>query len=48
MWRDWTYVEDIADGVILALDKPLGYDPQTTVLEGVSAFWEWYKDANSL
>lgn len=104
MWRDWTYVEDIADGVILALDKPLGYeiinlgrgvptrlkdfvemleelaggngsfvhkpkiaadmlttysdttkakellgyDPQTTVLEGVSAFWEWYKDLNGI
>ncbi len=104
MWRDWTYVDDIADGVILALDKPLGYeiinlgrgvptrlkdfvemleeltggngnfvhrpkiaadmfttysdtnkakelldyDPQTTVLEGVSAFWEWYKDLNKL
>ncbi len=26
MWRDWTYVEDITDGVVLALDKPLGYD----------------------
>ena len=104
MWRDWTYVDDIADGVILALDKPLGYeiinlgrgvptrlkdfvemleelaggdgnfvhkpkiaadmlktysdtskaerllgyDPQTTVLEGVSAFWDWYKDLNGI
>ncbi len=26
MWRDWTYIEDITDGVILALDKPLGYE----------------------
>ncbi len=26
MWRDWTYVEDITDGVALALDKPLGYE----------------------
>lgn len=26
MWRDWTYVEDITDGVILALDNPLGYE----------------------
>lgn len=26
MWRDWTYVEDITDGVVLALDKPLGYE----------------------
>lgn len=26
MFRDWTFVEDIANGVILALDKPLGYE----------------------
>lgn len=26
MWRDWTYVDDIVDGIILALDKPLGYE----------------------
>ena len=26
MKRDWTYVQDIVDGVILALDKPLGYE----------------------
>jgi UDP-glucuronate 4-epimerase len=26
MRRDWTYVEDIAKGVALALDKPLGYE----------------------
>jgi UDP-glucuronate 4-epimerase len=26
MRRDWTYVEDIAKGVVLALDKPLGYE----------------------
>lgn len=26
MKRDWTYVEDIADGVVRALDKPLGYE----------------------
>lgn len=26
MWRDWTFVEDITDGVALALDKPLGYE----------------------
>lgn len=26
MYRDWTYVDDTADGVILALDKPLGYE----------------------
>lgn len=25
MWRDWTYVDDITDGLLLALDKPLGY-----------------------
>lgn len=100
MYRDWTYVEDITDGVTLALDKPLGYeifnlgrgeptplkefieileelaggagnfvhrpklaadayytysntdkarrllgyDPQVSVLDGVTAFWEWYRD----
>ena len=104
MWRDWTYVEDIADGVILALDKPLGYeivnlgrgeptllkdfvemleelagkngnfvhmprisadvvytysdtskakrllgyDPKVSVLEGVTAFWHWYKAINAI
>lgn len=26
MYRDWTFVEDITDGVIAAVDKPLGYE----------------------
>lgn len=26
MKRDWTYVDDIVAGVVLALDKPLGYE----------------------
>ncbi len=26
MWRDWTHVSDITDGLVLALDKPLGYE----------------------
>jgi len=26
MWRDWTFVEDITDGVMAALDRPLGYE----------------------
>ena len=26
MKRDWTYVDDIAQGVIHAIDKPLGYE----------------------
>ena len=26
MWRDWTFVEDITDGLTLAVDKPLGYE----------------------
>jgi UDP-glucuronate 4-epimerase len=26
MYRDWTFVEDIADGVVAALDRPLGYE----------------------
>lgn len=26
MRRDWTYVDDIVSGVVLALDKPLGYE----------------------
>ncbi len=98
MYRDWTFINDITDGVVLALDKPLGYeiinigrgeptlladfvrmieelagskanvvhkpklaadfvrnqaditkartllgyDPQTSVPEGVRIFWEWY------
>jgi UDP-glucuronate 4-epimerase len=25
MYRDWTYVDDITDGVVAALNKPLGY-----------------------
>lgn len=24
--RDWTYIDDIVDGLLLALDKPLGYE----------------------
>jgi UDP-glucuronate 4-epimerase len=26
MHRDWTYVGDIADGVVAAIDRPLGYE----------------------
>lgn len=26
MYRDWTFVDDIANGVVKALDKPLGYE----------------------
>jgi UDP-glucuronate 4-epimerase len=26
MYRDWTFVEDITDGVMAALDRPLGYE----------------------
>ena len=26
MYRDWTYVDDTTDGVVAALDKPLGYE----------------------
>ncbi len=26
MWRDWTFVDDITDGVVAALDRPLGYE----------------------
>lgn len=26
MYRDWTYVGDIAEGIVKALDKPLGYE----------------------
>lgn len=26
MYRDWTFVEDITDGVIAALERPLGYE----------------------
>lgn len=26
MWRDWTHVNDITDGLVLAIDKPLGYE----------------------
>lgn len=98
MWRDWTFVEDITDGVVTAVDRPLGYEiinlgrgeptlladfvryieelagrkanvvnkprlsadfvkneadiskarrlldynPQISVREGVTRFWEWY------
>jgi UDP-glucuronate 4-epimerase len=100
MYRDWTFVEDITDGVVLALDRPLGYEifnigrgepvklldfvhmiealsggkanvvpqpkisadvvrtyadiskarrllgyePKVSVVDGVAAFWEWYKE----
>jgi UDP-glucuronate 4-epimerase len=26
MYRDWTYVDDITDGVVAALDRPFGYE----------------------
>jgi UDP-glucuronate 4-epimerase len=26
MYRDWTFVEDITDGVVAAVDRPLGYE----------------------
>ena len=26
MYRDWTYVGDIASGVVAAVDRPLGYE----------------------
>lgn len=26
MYRDWTFVEDIVDGIVAALDRPLGYE----------------------
>lgn len=101
MYRDWTFVEDITDGVIAAIDRPhgyeifnigrgdpvllsdfvemleqlagskantvnkpklaadvvetyanidkarslLGYQPKVSVTEGVTAFWEWYKNS---
>ncbi len=101
MHRDWTYVEDIVSGLVLAVDHPmgyeilnlgrgepihlvefvkgiermvgrpahlvpapmldadiaytfadisktrrlLGYDPQTSVPEGVANFWKWYQSA---
>lgn len=101
MHRDWTYVSDIVNGVVAAVDRPLGYeilnlgrgepvlladfvkyiedlagskahlvpapmldadiaytfadisktraqlgyDPQISVSEGVSRFWDWYQTA---
>jgi UDP-glucuronate 4-epimerase len=101
MYRDWTYVEDIARGILAAVDRPVGYevinlgrgepvlladfvqlieelagkkaqlipkpmpeadipytyadiakarrllsyDPQVSVREGVSRFWDWYQQA---
>ncbi len=100
MYRDWTYVADIASGIVAAAERPLGYevinlgrgepvlladfvrlvesqaghkahlqsapkppadidytyaditrarrllgyDPKTSVDEGVARFWEWYRD----
>jgi len=26
MWRDWTYVDDTTDGIVAAIDRPLGYE----------------------
>jgi UDP-glucuronate 4-epimerase len=26
MYRDWTYIDDIVDGIVAAADKPLGYE----------------------
>jgi UDP-glucuronate 4-epimerase len=100
MKRDWTYVDDIVDGLLLALDRPLGYevinlgrgepvlmrdfvcaieqltgrkailetppapaseprvtcadiskarqllgyDPKTSVVDGLAHMWKWYQD----
>ncbi|NLF65424.1 MAG: NAD-dependent epimerase/dehydratase family protein [Chloroflexi bacterium] len=100
MYRDWTFVDDITNGVVAAVDRPLGYEvinlgrgelvrlgdfvsimeslagrkarlrpapklaadvlrtyadigkaralldynPQISVEEGVTRFWEWYRD----
>lgn len=100
MWRDWTYVDDITDGVCAAVERPvgyeifnlgrgemvkltdfvllleelagkrastvnvpkldadidrsfadtskarrlLGYDPKTSVRQGVESFWNWYRE----
>lgn len=99
MYRDWTFVDDITDGVVAAVDRPLGYEvinlgrgepvrlgdfvamleslagkkarlrpapklaadvvrtyadigkarrlldynPQISVAEGVTRFWDWYR-----
>jgi UDP-glucuronate 4-epimerase len=99
MYRDWTFVDDITNGVVAAVDRPLGYEvinlgrgepvrlgdfvghmeslagkkarlrpapklaadvirtyadiskaralldynPQVSVEEGVTRFWEWYQ-----
>ncbi len=26
MYRDWTFIDDITDGLVLAIDRPLGYE----------------------
>lgn len=26
MWRDWSYIDDIVNGIVAALDRPLGYE----------------------
>lgn len=101
MYRDWTYVDDITDGIVAAIDHPLGYEiinlgrgeptllkdfvglleelaggkgnfvvqpkvpadvvytyadtskarqllaynPTVSVAQGVTAFWEWYRQS---
>jgi UDP-glucuronate 4-epimerase len=103
MYRDWTFVDDITDGVVAAVERPLGYEiinlgrgepvrlgdfvgvmeslagkkaqlrpapklaadvvrtyadigkarqllsynPQISVEEGVTRFWEWYQQAQA-
>jgi UDP-glucuronate 4-epimerase len=103
MYRDWTFVDDITNGVVAALERPLGYEiinlgrgepvrlgdfvgvmeslagnraqlrpapklaadvvrtyadigkarqllgynPQISVEEGVTRFWEWYQQAHA-
>lgn len=101
MYRDWTYVDDITNGIVAAIDRPLGYEiinlgrgeptrlkdfvelleelaggkgnfvvqpkmpadviytyadtskarqllsynPTVSVIQGVAAFWDWYRQS---
>jgi UDP-glucuronate 4-epimerase len=41
--RDCTYVDDIVEGVLRALEALSGFRPRTELREGVRRFVEWYR-----
>ena len=46
--RDFTFVDDIVDGIVRVVNKAVGYEPKTTIREGIPVFAKWYKEYHGL